>query len=824
MNVQHDRYLYIHPIDTPAVNNRVVTLLLIILLFTIHVHSQQQIWVSGTIVDENLAPLAGAQVRNIESGNTVLSKTNGTFTLEVPANREVSVEVSFIGYQKDTLTLAPEPGPHAHLEVVLKPAPAIINDVVVRSWRDRAEAMHRVNLTSIQHIPLPSGSMESMLSTLGASSRNELSAQYTVRGGNYDENLIYVNDIEIYRPLTMKSGQQEGLGFINTAMVSSVHFSAGGFDARFGDKMSSVLDIRYKRPTQYAASIIAGLLGASAHIEGTAFQKKLTHITGIRYKSNQYLLNTLQTRGDYKPRFFDLQSYITYQVSPAFEISFLGNVAQNHYLVEPRTRQTAFGTFQQTLNFTMYYEGQEKDRFSTLLGALSAQYHPNDQLTLKLSGSAFQTHEAVTYDILGQYWIDVLDNTPGSETAGDSILNIGVGGNLEHARNYLDGRIVQISHRGTYRWSRSVLNWGINWQKETFDHRIREWEMIDSAGYSLPRSDEALILYRSVSSRNSLAAMRTTGYLHNLSTFAFSLGEVFLNTGIRFHYLTSNHQWLVSPRIILQFVPYWHRQVAFHAAVGAYHQPPLFKEMVDHEGALHKDIRAQESIHFLAGSTVDYRMWNRPFRFTAEAYYKKLQYLIPYVLEDVDIQYLPQYQAKGYSAGIEFKINGEFVKDAESWATLSFLKTAEDRVGDGYGSYPRPSDQRVNFGLYFQDYFPQNPTFRVHLNLFYSSRLPYNATEYDNPQDYYYMKAYRRIDIGISKSLLHNKNGERLIKGRYFKDLLISAEVFNLFGFRNMASYQWVRTVSNQEGLPNMFAIPNYLTGRLLNFRLTARF
>ena len=786
--------------------------------------AQQPALVKGTVRDESNEALAGATVIDITTGKASVTGSQGEFQQSVTPNTQVQLEISFIGYRKDTVRLTPKSGETVVVSLQLKPAPELLNAVVVESWADRAEALQQISLKSIDNIPLPSGNLESLLTSLGASSRNELSAQYSVRGGNYDENLIYVNGIEIYRPLTVKSGQQEGLSFVNSSLVSAVQFAAGGFDARFGDKMSSVLDIQYKRPTRFAGSASASLLGASVHAEGSAAHSKFTHITGIRYKTNQYLLGTLQTEGDYFPRFFDVQTFLTYDIHKNLEISFLGNLSRNTYQVIPQSRETAFGTYQQPLNFTVYYEGQEKDRFATLLGALTLDFHPSDNLSLKLTGSAFGTNEDITYDILSQYRIDLLDNTMGSGNGEDSLLNIGVGSNLIHARNYLDARIVNISHTGAYRWNRSNVAWGLSIQTESFNDKIREWEMMDSAGYSLPYSDDEVLLYQSTIASNKLAANRFTGYINDIMNVSSGWSEIYFNIGIRFNYLTTNDQLVLSPRAGIRLVPLWDRKIGFHAAIGWYHQPPFYKEMRDPSGILHTDVRAQQSIHFLLGSTMDFSMWDRPFRFTTEVYYKSLDHLVPYVVDDVDIQYLPQYSAHGYAAGIEFKINGEFVKDAESWATLSFLSTREDRYDDAYGDYPRPTDQLVNFGLYFQDYFPNNPSYRVHLNCYYASRLPYNPTDYDNPENYYYLTAYRRIDIGLSKSLITDRNGMRKIRENFIKDLWFNVEVFNLFGFDNMASYQWVRTVSNQEGIPNLFAVPNYLTGRLLNVRLTMKF
>jgi len=784
--------------------------------------AQQTAFVRGRVTDENHEPLIGATVIDLNTSRGVVCDNKGYFRISSDLVL-INLEISFVGYKKDTVSITLNHGETVDVVVQLTPLPKELGEVVVESISDRSGSLTRLDIKSIEFLPLPSGNLESMLTSLGASSRNELSSQYSVRGGNFDENLIYVNDIEIYRPLLVKSGQQEGLSFINSSMVSSIQFAAGGFDARFGDKMASVLDIQYKRPTRFAGSGSISLLGGSAHIEGSSKSGKFSHISGIRYKTNQYLLNTLQTEGDYKPRFFDFQTLLTYDVTPKIEVSFLGHVSGNYYQVIPKSRETAFGTYQQALNFVVYYEGQEVDRFNTALGALTLDYTPSDRFFLKFILSGFTTRESVTYDIFGQYRIDLLDNTIGSETAGDSILNLGVGGSLDHARNYLQAEIFNASHKGNYAWRQNSLYWGVTVQSELVNDRLKEWQMIDSAGYSVPVSDEELVLYSSAGARNSLNSTRFAGYLQYIANIPANGFNLYITTGVRFNHWTVNGETVLSPRARITLVPA-DRNLSFHASLGWYHQPPFYKELRDPQGKLYKDTKAQKSIHFVLGSTYAFNMWQRPFKFTTELYYKKLDNLIPYIVDDVDIQYLPQYKARGYAMGIEFKLNGEFVKDAESWASLSFMKTMEDRYDDAYGAYPRPTDQLVNFGMFFQDYFPTNPSYRLHLNVYYGSRLPYSSPDYDKPEEYYHLTAYKRIDIGISKSVLTNKHKERTVKAGFFEDILVSAEIFNLFGFNNMASYQWIRTVSNQEGLPNMFAVPNYLTGRLFNLRVSVKF
>ncbi|HLO58909.1 MAG TPA: carboxypeptidase-like regulatory domain-containing protein [Bacteroidales bacterium] len=793
-----------------------------LLCTTAFLSAQQKATVKGIVSDEN-GPLPGASIIDLNTRKGTVADADGSFQLVIPANKQVQIEFSFVGYKKDTLTVTAEPGETIGINTKISPLPGQVGEVVVESWYDRAEALQQITIGSVEHLPLPSGNIESILTTMGASSRNEMSSQYSVRGGNFDENLIYVNGIQIYKPLLVKAGQQEGLSFINPSMVSSIQFAAGGFDARYGDKMSSVLDIRYKRPVAFGASASASLLGASAHVEGTALKNRFTHITGIRYKSNQYLIKSMQTEGDFKPNFFDFQTFLTYDVTSQLELSFLGNASVNTYNVIPQSRETAFGTYQEPLNFRIYYEGQEKDRFATMLGALSLNYRISDKLSMGLTASSYSTSEKITYDILGQYWIDLLDNTPGSKTAGDSILNLGYGGNLLHARNFLDATIMNVNYKGTFTSGNHQVNWGIGVQYESFDDRLKEWEMIDSAGFTMPYSDEAITLQHVVNAKNRLNSNRFNSFVQDMVNLQAGETQILVNAGIRFNYLTTNEQFLVSPRVRVTFIPDWENKISFHTAVGWYYQPPFYKEMRDPQGKLYPRIKAQRSIDFTAGMNLDFLMWNRPFRLTSEVYYKNLNHLVPYIIDDVDIQYLPQYSAKGYATGIEFKINGEFVKDAESWASLSFLRTREDRIGDRYGSYPRASDQLVNFGLYFQDYFPSNPSYRLNLNVYFGSRLPYNSYNYDNPLKYYHLQAYRRIDIGITKSLMSNRFGETRVS-RTFKDISFTAEIFNLFGFKNEASFQWIRTVRNQEGIPNVFAVPNYLTGRMLNVKISVKF
>ncbi len=798
-------------------------------------YCQEGAIIKGKITDENNIPVIGATISDLESINGTITSNDGYFELNVPSNRSIVITISFIGYEKISLPLKLSAGQVYEFNRQLVPKSEEIVEVLIESKFDRVSTLDRIDIKAIDFIPSVSGGIETILTSLGATIRSEFSSQYSVRGGNFDENLVYVNDIEIYRPLLIKAGQQEGLSFVNSNLVSSIQFSAGGFDAQYGDKMSSVLDIKYKRPSSFGGSFAASLLGGSVHLEGATKNKKITCISGFRYKSNQYLLQDLQTEGNYKPSFLDFQTYITIDISKSLEMGILGNIARNKYQLVPATRETSFGTYQQTFNFKIYYDGQEIDDFKTYSGALLLDYHPVKNLSLKFIGSTFNTYENVTYDIQGQYLINLLDNVVGSETFGDSLLNLGVGTYLQHARNYLEANVYSISHKGTYYSNTTNLKWGVKYQIEEINDKIREWEMIDSAGYSIPYSDSEVLLLKTSSSKNEIYSERVTSFLQNTIHFQSGRSDLFLTAGVRTNYWTYNNQFLISPRAVLLLNPNWKNDIQFRFASGYYFQPPFYKELRDPEGKIYKDIKAQKSIHYVIGSDYNFNVWKRPFIFSTELYYKYLFNLIPYKIDDVDIQYLPQYFARGYAVGIDFKINGEFVKDAESWATLSILQTKEDIYKDYYinqdktvvfpGYYPRPTNQIVSFGLFFQDYFPNNPDYKVNLNFFYGSRLPYGSPDYDRPHEMYSMRAYKRVDIGLSKSLLRSKkvvNDANML--HHFKSIWLNIEIFNLLGIENQISYQWIRSVKNQFGMPNLFAVPNFLTGRLINVRINAKF
>jgi len=787
----------------------------------------------GKISDSEGNPIFPASVTVNGTTRGTVTDEKGFYELIIPSGNDIKISVSCVGYDQSEYRITGSPGERIEINKILQVATQTLEEVSISEDRDRGSAITRIDIKTLDNLPTTTGGVEAILKTLpGVVSTSELSSQYSVRGGSFDENLVYVNDIEIFRPFLIRSGQQEGLSFINSDMVSSVKFSTGGFDASFGDKMSSVLDIIYRRPSQFAGTASVSLLGGSLHLEGASKDQRFTHTSGFRYKTTRYLLSSMETKGEYIPDFLDFQTFITYDISDKIELSFLGNISDNRYKFIPESRNTDFGTFYYPLSLGIYYDGQEIDRFNTYTGAFTTLIRPNDELTFKFILSAFNSIEQEKFDIQGQYLINELDNTAGSKTYGDSILNIGIGTFLNHARNWLNAYIYSASYIGLLSRNDNVTKWGIQWQHEIVNDRLSEWEMIDSSGYSIPYSDNEIILNEVVKSSNVLVTNRFTSYLQNTSRFEDAHAVYFFNAGLRVNYWNLNQQLLFSPRFSLSLRPYWEKNIVFRFSAGYYFQPPFYKEMRYPDGSLNRNIRAQKSIHFVAGSDLIFSAWERPFKFTTEVYYKYLTDIIPYKLDNVRIKYLGENKAKGYAAGLEMKLHGEFVPGAESWLSVSLMKTDEDIIDDYIyiensepGYYPRPMDQRLNIGLFFQDYFPNRPDYKVHLNVLYGTGLPFSPPDNERYDLVFRMPAYKRVDIGLSKSLKREDQvfGEKNPLN-LFNDIWLNAEIFNLLGINNTISYLWVKTVFNQENMPGEFGVPNYLTSRRFNIRITARF
>jgi len=835
-------------------------ILLILLGISASGYAQENAVLTGNVRDQDNEPIELVNVAVVGSTTGSVTDAAGNYKLTIPANQDLSVDFSFIGYKSKRYQLNFKAGEKKELNVVLTISFTELKDVEIKDRQVRSYNYVRLDPKEAKLIPTLSGGIEAMLKTLpGVNSANELSSQYSVRGGNFDENLVYVNGIEIYRPFLIRSGQQEGLSFVNSTLVSGIVFSAGGWDAKYGDKMSSVLDITYRKPDSAAASVQLSLLGAQGHVEGLTKNEKLTFLAGIRYKTNQYILNGLETEGSYKPNFVDVQGVVTYDLTKKLQFSVLGYYSRNSYLLVPESRQTNFGTIQEAYRLDIYFDGQEVDQYRMSLGAFSVDYKPRPDLMMKFIVSGFKTRESETFDIRGQYWIGKLENSFGDEEFGNVTEVQGVGTFMEHARNYLDAGVISTEYKGSYLWKGNFLNWGLKYQHETVDDQLNEWELVDSAGYIIPnppvniggitdpKSD--LELQYAVRTNENLTSNRLMGHIQNTWDLLGEGRELSVTAGLRFHYWDYNGQFLLSPRASIAYKPLWQRDVVFRFSTGYYYQPPFYKELRDLQGSLNPDIRAQKSIHFVAGTDINFLAWGRPFKFTTEVYYKYLDDLIPYIIDNVRIRYLAENNAHGYATGIDFKINGEFIKGTESWMSLSFLKTEEDIEDDYYYEYynengqriipgysldqtpvdsiryepgyiPRPTDQRVSFAIFFQDYLPLIPSLKAHLTLIFGTGLPFGAP--DSPKYTHTLRfpPYRRVDLGFSKLLIGEKTQfkDKNPLG-YIDNAWISFEVFNLFQIANTVSYIWVKDINNRE-----YAVPNYLTPRQINLKLTVEF
>ena len=810
---------------------RKITLLhIFLLLLPAILLAQNTVKVTGFVKDENGRPVDLVNIFVEETGKGTVTDEKGYFSITLEVGKTYTLKFSRIGFEEKKRTITVKKNTKTFF-MVLPEVAQKLNTVSVKAIQDRSDNLVRINPKVVSNIPSPDASIESLLRTLpGVSSKNDLSSQYSVRGGNFDENLVYVNDIEVYRPFLVRAGQQEGLSFVNPDMVGSVLFSAGGFDAKYGDKMSSVLDIKYKKPYKFGGNFSFGMLGANAHLEGIDPSNRFTYNVGIRYKTTKYLLGGLQEQGDYFPNFVDYQGFFTYDITEKWELDLFTNISRNSYMFVPKTRETSFGTFNTALKLKIYFDGQEVDRFTSGTEAVSLNYKPNEKTTLKFISSYFFSREQETYDILGQYFLNEVDKDLGSDNLGDSLLNIGVGTFLNHARNYLDADVMSFYHKGSKEFSNNHLQWGAKIQHEIISDNTNEWEMLDSAGYSLPYSDTSVDLYYTLRASNYLESNRFTAYLQN--TYKQDLEKMTLSatTGLRLQYWSLNNQTVVSPRVSVAMKPYWNRDVMFRVAAGYYYQMPFYKEMRDMQGKIHTDISAQRSIHFVMGMDYNLSIWKRPFKIISELYYKKLDFLIPYEVDNVQIRYYGTNNSRGYVYGWDFKINGEFVKGTESWASLSLMKTEEDILNDFYydtagvihfpGYIPRPTDQLVNFALFFQDYLPGLPDFKMHLTLFYSSGLPFGPPEQPKYADTLRMPSYKRVDMGFSYRIKGEDKELSSFKWlNTFKSVWVTLDIFNLLNIENTISYVWVKDVHNKQ-----YAVPNYLTFRRINLKLSFYF
>ena len=754
----------------------------------------------GKVIDEEGNALELVTISCAAQGKVTMSNLKGEFSISLNTADSVEVKFTMVGYGVRKIVFR-RPKGKMTVQIVMHPA-ATLNEITVTQRRRQTSQMEQLNTKDLKGNPSTTGNAveELIQQQAGVSSHNELSSQYNVRGGSFDENSVYINQVEVYRPLLISSGQQEGLSVINPNMVEKVGFSTGGFNAKYGDKMSSVLDISYRRVKGFEANATASLLGASGFLGYGNSKFSMSH--GLRYKTNKYLLGSLETTGEYNPRFIDYQTYINYKPNKRWSIDFIGNISDNHYNFKPESRETSFGTMADIKQFKVYFDGEEKDRFTTLFGALGVTRNIKDSTSIKFITSAFHTKESETYDIAGQYW---LDDTQTQES-------LGIGTYMEHARNYLTADVVSFKLIGHHQTRRHNIEAGISLKLEKIKEQAREYEMRDSSGYSIPHSANRLDMIYTLSAKNNISSNRIEAYIQD--TYRWNKGNSYytLNYGVRLANWTFNKETTVSPRASLAIVPAFNNDITFRIATGLYYQAPFYKEMRDTTtvngittAILNDHIKSQQSIHFIAAADYRFKMLNRPFKFTAEAYYKAMSNLIPYNVQNMKITYYGENVSKGYAAGIDLKLYGEFVPGTDSWLTLSLMSTRQKYNNEWV---PMPTDQRWAVNLHFTDYFPGTERWKMTLRLAFADGLPFGAPHRGLEQQQFRAPAYKRADIGMSYCALKNTKG---IKG-----LWLGLDCLNLFGISNVNSYYWVTDVTNIQ-----WGVPNFLTGRQINAKIS---
>lgn len=797
--------------------------------------------ITGVILDEQNRPLSQVNISTVSVGT--FTDENGFYILELISDIEVTVTFSHLGHENVVLEkLVLNTNETFEFNPVMKTDAIQVDGVTVTPTGEKnTEGITTISKDVIRKIPGANAGVENILKLLpGVSSNNELSTQYSVRGGNYDENLVYVNEIEVYRPFLIRSAQQEGLSFVNTDLVSNVKFSPGGFQAKYGDKLSSVLDITYKNPSNFGASIEASLLGASTSLESISKNKNFSSVSGIRYRNNSLLVNSKQTNTNINPVFFDAQSYLTYRFSKKFNINFLGNISHNDYQNEPLNRKTNFGTFNAPKALLINYEGRENNRYATELGALKANYLFDDNTTLKLISSIYHTREEERSDIIATYELGEVDSNLGSETVGEINSSKGIGSQFNRARNDLDALIFNLEHKGKNIKNQRAIEWGVKYTHEDIRDQLRESEFIDSAGFSIrpplpefinnqPEEpfDGPLEAYESLIAKNFVKTNRLSAFVQFSDRNLWKNHNIYYNFGLRTHHwkvsgqgISKVAQTVVSPRAQFAIKPNWKRDMLFRVSAGVYHQPPFYRELRDNTGAIQPNVKAQQAIHFVLGNEYSFNLWNRAFSLSTEAYYKKLNNVNTYTIEDVRIRYFANNDAKAYVYGGELRLNGAFVPGTESWVSIGFLKTEENSNDRGY--IARPTDQRLKFAILFQDYIPTMPDVKMYLNLVYNTGVPGGSPSYADPYIFQNrLRDYKRADLGIS--YIFADESKRYSKNHWlykFKALSIGIEVFNLFNAQNSITNTWVRDADSKQ----QFAVPNFLTSRVLNLRINARF
>ena len=788
-----------------------ILLYIITALFALTGLQAQKVTIRGVVSDEKGAPIEIASVRAEKQAAGTFTDLKGHYSFECESLDSLVVVYSMLGYQTRKKVLR-SPKDTVTLNVKLPAADHTLDGVEIVDEERQLGGTQEIKVPkNMRLMPSASGNgVESLIATqAGVSSHNEMSSQYNVRGGNFDENSVYVNGVEIYRPLLIRAGQQEGLSFLNPDMVGSIAFSTGGYDAKYGDKTASVLDITYRKPREFESTLSASLLGASLYV-GTG-NSKISFSNSLRYKTNSYLLGTLDTKGEYAPSFLDYQAYFDWRITPHLNFGFIGNISRNVYNFTPSDRTTSFGTMEDVKEFKVYFGGWESDLFRTMFGSASLNYSPNEYNQVSLLASMFSSREEETYDIMGQYWIDDVNSEE----------NIAVGSYMEHARNYLDADVRTLALKGMHFRGGHDLRWGAEVKNEKIKENQREWEMRDSAGYNLPHGSSDLAMVYSLRSNTSTDSYRYSAYLQDTYKFQSSLGTVALNGGVRVSYWDWNSECIVSPRASVGLIPEFDDRMTLRFATGVYYQAPFYKEFRDTtcvDGiatvCLNKNIKSPRSLHFVLGYDYKFKMVGRPFKFTAEAYYKKLDDIIPYNVDNVRVVYYGENCAKGYAAGIDMKLFGEFVPGTDSWITFSVMETKEKINGGEW--LPRPTDQTFNMSIHFTDYFPGTDRWKMTLRGVYADGLPFGPPHSGREKHIFRAPAYKRVDLGMSYRLLDNEDYiyRTGILGR-IRNIWLGADALNLLDINNVNSCYWVSDIYNQN-----YAVPNYLTGRQLNLRV----
>ena len=809
---------------------------LLCLLFSVFSFAQTAT-IKGIVKNFDKEPIEGVAI-NIKNLGTITNE-KGAFELKVPSNKKITITLSHVAYETFQKIITIPNNKTYRFYPILKSKVEKIKEVTVNDKKKDAQGLISVNPTDINKIPGANQGVENILMTLaGVNNNNELSTQYNVRGGNFDENLVYVNGIEVYRPFLVRSGQQEGLSFVNGNLVENVKFSAGGFQAKYGDKLSSVLDITYRTPKEFATHINASLLGASATVEGLLLKNKLSVLLGVRYRNNSLFINSKDIKTNANPNFTDAQLFLSYLVNPKLKIDFLGNFSLNNYNYIPKTRRTKFGTITNPQELIVFYNGKEDDSFKTTFGALKGTYIVNKNLNISLTTSAYHTIEEEFYDILASYNLGQVNSDFGSSNFGNVSFSEGIGSQLNHARNDMDALISNAQLKATYKKGKHQIDVGLKYQNEDIKDRIKEWEVIDSVGFSVRPPNQysnnqpyepftgAIVPFQNINNQNHVTIDRLVWFAQYSNSSYWKTNKIWYNIGVRSHNwnvngknLPTSNQIIYSIRGQFAIKPDWQKDMLFRIAGGMYNQPPFYKELRDFNGNVIPSVKAQKSVQVVLGHDYSFKLWNRPFKLISEIYYKNLTNVNTYTVDNVKVRYKADNNASAYATGIDVRLNGEFVPGTQSWISIGYLKTEENYNHLGFIS--RPTDQRFKFGMLFQDYVPNIPNIKMYLNLVFNTGVPGGSPSYTNPYNYQNrLNAYKRADLGISYVFKDNvyKNKHSLFKN--FKEFSLGVEIFNMFDIQNSITNTWVRDIYTKQ----FYGIPNYMTQRVFNVKMNVKF